>query len=39
MNDTRAKPAINVDGKPNVAASTVETTVTLQLIDLAILLK
>jgi len=39
MNDSRAKPAINVDGTPNVAASTIGTTATLPLIDLAILLK
>lgn len=39
MSDSRAKPAINVDGTPNVAASTIGTTATLPLIDLAILLK
>jgi hypothetical protein len=39
MGDSRAKPAINVDGTPNVAASTIGTTATLPLIDLAILLK
>ena len=39
MSDSRAKPAINVDGTPNVAASTIGATATLPLIDLAILLK
>ncbi|MND33474.1 hypothetical protein D3C80_240670 [compost metagenome] len=39
MSDSRAKPAINVDGTPNIAASTIGTTATLPLIDLAILLK
>lgn len=39
MSDSRAKPAINVDGTPNVAASSIGTTATLPLIDLAILLK
>lgn len=39
ISDSRAKPAINVDGTPNVAASTIGTTATLPLIDLAILLK
>lgn len=39
MSDSRAKPAINVDGTPNIAASTIGTIATLPLIDLAILLK
>lgn len=39
MSDSRAKPAINVDGTPNMAASTIGTAATLPLIDLAILLK
>lgn len=39
MSDSRAKPAINVDGTPNVAASSIGITATLPLIDLAILLK
>ena len=36
-NDSRAKPAINVDGTPNMIASTIGTNA--DLIDLAILLK
>lgn len=38
-NESRAKPAINVDTTPNVAASTIGTSTTSALIDLAILLK
>lgn len=38
-NESRAKPAINVDTTPNVAASTIGTSTTSPLIDLAILLK
>ena len=39
MSDSRAKPAMNVDGTPNIAASTIGTAATLPLIDIAILLK
>ena len=37
--DTRARAAVSVDGTPNVAASTIGTSSTAPLIDLAILLK
>lgn len=39
ISDSRAKPAISVDGTPNVAASTIGIATTAPLIDIAILLK